>query len=268
MHITHSYLRRTYLSKETPTTDPPVTFGHVNTRLIPKIFVVCNHKDPESAWGHYKRQQGLTVILETSPDKAIDHWSSNMPDIVILDVDVAHQDRMGLYRKFRAVSTAPILLLLPAYHETEILEAYAAGADDVLVKPISPPIFLAKLMAWVRHSWAMPVDSLNLMKAGKYRLDPSGRCLVDPNEVKFRLTDLEFRLLHVLMYHPGHIYSAEEISRSVWGGYDSSNQVLLKNVVYRLRKKIELDPSHPLLLQTERGGYSFQGQGGDNPRTP
>lgn len=259
MYSTHSYIRRSYLSKETPTADQSVAFGRVNAGLIPKIFVVCDRKDPAPIWGHIRRQQDLTFALETSRDKAIDHWSSKMPDLVVLDVDIAHQDRMELCQKFRAVGMAPILLLLPAYHETQILEAYAAGADDVVVEPISSPIFLAKIIAWVQRSWIMPVDGLTRVKAEKYRLDPKQRCLVDPNEVEIRLTDLESRLLHVLMLHPGHTCPAEEIIQSIWGGYNSGNQVLLKNVVYRLRKKIEVDPSHPLILRTEPGGYCFHG---------
>jgi DNA-binding response OmpR family regulator len=61
------------------------------------------------------------------------------------------------------------------------------------------------------------------------------------------------------MSQPEHVFSADEIIPSIWGAYGSGDQVLLKNVVYRLRKKIEADPGHPALLQTWQGGYSFQG---------
>jgi DNA-binding response OmpR family regulator len=154
---------------------------------------------------------------------------------------------------------APILLFLPAYHETEILEAYAGGVDDVVVKPVSPAIFMAKILAWMRRSWTVPIDNLRLVKAGKHRLDPGRRCLIDPAGVEIRLTNLEFRLLHLLMSRPGFIFSLEEIIESIWGGYGNGDQVLLKNVVYRLRKKIEEDPGRPLFLQTGQSGYSFQG---------
>ena len=259
MDRTHSYSGRGYVSKETFTTDRFAASDRANPRLIPQVYVVCDQKVTPPEWAYILGQEGLTVILEASPDRTIDHWSTEMPDLVVLDVDVAHQDRMELFQKYRAVSLAPILLLLPAYHETQILEAYAAGADELVVKPVNPAVFLAKIMAWLRRSWVMPFDSLKLVKAGMYRLDPARRCLVGPNEAAIKLSDLEFRLLHVLMQHPGHRSDAEEIVRSIWGGYGNSNQVSLKNVVYRLRKKIETDPGHPLLLQTEPGGYSFQG---------
>ena len=231
----------------------------LKSNYVPKIFVVCDRTDTAPVWGFILRQQGLVVILETSLDKAVDHWSMEMPDLVVIDIDTTHQDPMVLYKKFRAVSVAPILLFLPAHHETQVLEAYAAGVDEVVIKPISPPIFLAKILAWMRRSWTVPVDGLSLVKAGRHRLDPTRRCLIDPHESEIKLTNLEFRLLHLLMSRAAHVFSVEDIIQSLWGGYGSSDQALLKNVVYRLRKKIEADPSHPVLLQTWQGGYSFQG---------
>ena len=231
----------------------------LKSKYVPKIFVVCDRTDTAPVWGFILRQQGLTVILETSLDQALDRWSMEMPDLVVIDIDVAHQDPMILYKKFRAVSVAPILLFLPAHHENQILEAYAAGVDEVVVKPISPAIFLAKIVAWVRRSWTVPVDGLSLVKAGKHRLDPTRRCLIDPAGNEVKLTNLEFRLLHLLMSRPATVFNAEDIIHSIWGGFGSGDQVLLKNVVYRLRRKIEDDPSRPELLQTWQGGYSFQG---------
>src|ERR1044071_1270660 len=230
-----------------------------NGRPIAKIFVVCDQKDTAPVWGYILRQRGLIVILETALEKAIDRWSTEMPDLVVLDVDVKHEDRIELYQKFRAVSVAPILLFLPAYHETEILEAYAAGVDDVVVNPGTPAIFMAKILGWMRRSWTVPIDNLNLVKAGKHRLDPSRRCLINPDGREIRLTNLEFRLLHLLMSRPGFVFSLEDIIESIWGGYGNGDQVLLKNVVYRLRRKIEEDPSRPLFLKTGQGGYAFEG---------
>lgn len=228
-------------------------------RPITKIFVICDQKDTAPVWDYLLRQKGLRVILEYSLEKAVDRWSTEITDLVVIDAAVTHEARMELYKKFRAVSVAPILLFLPAYHETQILESYGVGVDEVIVKPISPAIFLAKIMAWMRRSWTVAVDGLSLVKAGKYRLDPSRRSLIHPEGQETKLTNLEFRLLHQLMSHPGHVFAAENLVESIWGGYGNGDQVLLKNVVYRLRKKIEADPSRPYLLQTGQGGYSFQG---------
>jgi DNA-binding response OmpR family regulator len=245
--------------KEPASQQVALVSDHVNRRPIPKVFVVCNQKDTAPVWGYMLRQQGLSVILETSIEKAIDRWSTEMTDLVVIDLNVDHAERMALYQRFRAVSVAPILLFLPTYHEIEILEAYQAGVDDVVVKPVSPAIFLAKIFAWMRRSWTVPIDNLSLVRAGTHRLDPGRRCLIHSDGMEIRLTNLEFRLLHLLMSRPGFVFSLEEIIESIWGGYGNGDQVLLKNVVYRLRKKIEEDPGRPLFLQTGQGGYSFQG---------
>ena len=256
--MSYTDTRRGYLSNENSAKDQPLTFDRAIIVDVPKIFVVCDQSTTAPVWGYILRQQGLSVVREASLENAIERWSAEIPDLVVIDVDVPHDRRLDLYKKFRAVSVAPILLFLPVYHETEILEAYAAGVDEVVVKPISPAIFLAKIMAWTRRSWTVTVDQLELVNAGKHRLDPARRCLVNPQGQEVKLTNLEFRLLHLLMSRPGHVFSAEGIVESIWGGYDDGDQVLLKNVVYRLRRKIEADPSRPLLVQTGPGGYCFQ----------
>ena len=255
----HAYTRSGYLNNEISNPDPALTFDLSHTAPIPKVFVVCDQRDTAPVWGYILRQQGLIVILETSRQKAIERWTSEAPDLVVLDVDSQHPERMELYKKFREVSLAPILLLLPAYHETQILEAYEAGVDEVTVKPISPAIFLAKILAWGRRAWTVSVSAMGPVKAGKYWLDSVRRCLTQPDGSETSLTSLEFRLLHLLMSRPAQIFSVEEIIESLWGAYGSGEPVLLKNVVYRLRKKIEVDPGRPALLQTWQGGYSFQG---------
>src|SRR5215216_6670132 len=166
-----------------------------NSQHIPKIFVVCDQKDTAPVWGYILRQQGLIVFLETAVEQAIYHWSVEMPDLVVIDVDTSKMDPMDLYNRFRKVSTAPILLFLPTHHERQILEAYAAGVDDVVVKPISPAIFLAKILAWGRRSWNIPIEQLNLVNAGKFRLEPARRRMVSSDDLKISLTNLEFRLL-------------------------------------------------------------------------
>jgi DNA-binding response OmpR family regulator len=234
-----------------------LSYSPSNGRPIAKILVVCDQEDTAPLWGYILRQQGLMVILETHVEKAIDCWSAEMPELIVIDID--KQDPLEICKTFRTVSVVPILLFLPAYNEAEILKAYTAGADDVLVKPVSHTIFVPKITAWMRRAWIMPTDGLNPVRAGKYQLVPRLRCIVGPEDVKIQLTNLEFRLLHLLMSQPGQVFMAEEIIESIWGGYENGDNVVLKNVVYRLRRKIELDPSNPALIKTLHGGYSFDG---------
>ena len=231
----------------------------VNRRPIPRVFVICDQRDTARVWEYILSQRGLIVTLETSLEKVINHFFTEMPNLVVIDIAIEHQDPIEFYKKIRAVSLAPTLLFLPTHNEVQIVDAYAAGVDEVVIKPISPAIFLAKILAWARLSWSVPADGLSLVTAGKYWLDFARRCVIDPEGLEIRLTNLEFRLLHFLMSRSGCIFSAEDIIQAIWGGYGSGDEVLLTNVVYRLRKKIEADPSRPVLLLTWQGGYSFQG---------
>jgi two-component system, OmpR family, response regulator VicR len=227
--------------------------------IYPKIFVICNQPDTAPVWGYILRKDGMVVILEKSIEKALDHWSIEIPELTVIDLDVTRQDPVEFCKTVRAVSVAPILLLLPAYNEKQVLDAYQCGADDVVIKPVSPPVFLAKIKAWLKRSWTVPVGGLGQIKVGRYQLNGSKRCLVDAEEAEIKLTNLEFRLLHLLMSQPGKIFSADDLIESIWGAYGSGDHMLLKNVVYRLRKKIESDHSSPAFLQTGPGGYLFQG---------
>ena len=247
---------------ETPLTEDLFGRGLVqtynpDTQPLPRIFVICDQRDTAPVWGYILSQRRLTVILETSLEKASDRWCTEMPDLGVIDMDTKHQDPIVLYQKFRAASLAPILLFLPTHDEKQILEAYLSGVDEVVVKPISPAIFLAKIMAWVRRSHLLAPDEVSPVDAGKYRLNSAWRSLIDAGGLEIKLTNLEFRLLDLLMSRAGHIFSAEDILQAIWGRYRRGDEVLLTNVVYRLRKKIEADPSHPSHLQSWQGGYSF-----------
>jgi DNA-binding response OmpR family regulator len=233
--------------------------GELQVTHIPKILVVCNSPDTAVLWGFILREKGLNVILERSPEQAIDRWSEEMPDVVAIDMECKDQECVTLCKSFRSISMVPILFLLPAHHETIILEAYRAGVDEVVVKPISPMIFQAKVLAWARRSWTVPMAGLNTLKAGGHHLDPVKRCLVDPAGTEIKLTNLEFNLLHLLMGRSGQVCTTEELIHSIWGTFENGDHILVRNVVYRLRKKIEIDPAHPIYLLTWPKGYSFLG---------
>lgn len=224
-----------------------------DTRSQARVFIICDQDTTAPIWGHIIREKGLVAIIETSVQRAMDRSVEEIPDLIVIDVNAPHAQRIELCRKFRSLSTSPILLFLPANHEPEILEAYQAGVDECVLKPISPAIFLAKIIAWSRRSWTEPMSPRT---AGRLRLDPARRSMISANSNEVRLTNLEFRLLHLLMSRPGYVFNTEEIIQTVWG--TEADAVLLKNVVYRLRRKMEDEADESHLIQTYPGGYSFQ----------
>ena len=218
-----------------------------------RVYVVCDQSATAPIWGYLIREKGLVAILETVVQRALDRTLEDIPDLIVIDINGSHSQRIDLCRKYRALTSCPILLFVPSNNENEILEAYQTGVDECVVKPISPAIFLAKIMAWTRRSWSQPMSPVG---TAKLRLDPSHRSAATGDGREVRLTNLEFRLLHLLMSRPGFVFVADEIMQTVWG-MEQADQALLKNVVYRLRKKLEDETGESQLIQTRPGGYSF-----------
>lgn len=217
-----------------------------------RVLIICDQTDTAALLGYMIREKGLNAIIETSMQRAVDRAIDVMPDLIVIDVNAPHAERIALAKTYRSMSEKPILMFLPAHHETEILEAYHAGVDECVVKPISPAIFLAKITAWSRRSSFTNRPS----QPPKLSLDPARRLVITAEGEKIRLTNLEFRLLRLLMNRPEYVFRNEEIIRSVWGISDYSDQTALKNVVYRLRKKLGKEREY--MIQTAPGGYSFQ----------
>ncbi len=229
----------------------PPTF---DSSVTHRVFVICDQDATAPIWGYIIREKGLVAILETSVQRAMERSMEEIPDLIVIDVNAPHAQRIELCKRFRSLSASPILLFLPTNNESEILEAYQAGVDECVLKPISPAVFLAKIVAWVRRSWTVPMSPV---RAGKLKLDPARRSAIEPNGEEIKLTNLEFRLFHLLMSRPGYVFKNEEIMQMVWGV--PSDLGVLKNVIYRLRKKLDLDSGRaPYLIQTWPGGYSFQ----------
>jgi len=224
-----------------------------------KVLVICDDYDSARTWSYILKEKNIDNTLLSSPAEALEVWSELIPDLIVIDMYFSEFDGIGLVREIRQQGVVPILLLTPNNNETHILEAYQAGVDECVVKPISPALFLVKVKAWLRRSWSMPAESLDTIQVGGLCLDPTRRQVTTRDEQVISLTNLEFRLLHLLMTHPGWVITTEDIVQKVWGYYGNGDSTLLKNVVYRLRRKVDPDPSNPRFIHTESGlGYKYQ----------
>ena len=227
----------------------------INARML----LVSDDPEMGDMWAYVLRQRGAEVVLAGSTRDALDRWVEGTFDLIAINVCTSQLDGVDLCRQLRAEAINPILLLTPIGNEDHILEAYQAGVDEYIVKPISLSLFLTKVMAWLRHSWTVPTTVLGSLQVGDIRLDPTRREVVTASGSAVKLTNLEFRLLHLLMGHHGQVLEPGVIVDRVWGYTGGGDSVSLKNVVYRLRRKIEPDPSRPRYIQTVAGeGYAFQ----------
>ena len=228
---------------------------------ITTVLIVCNEASTAPVWGYMIRKKNLQAIIETDPQNASRHCVEEEPALAILDLQLPHSKILDLCLNLRAVCENPILLFLPSYDENLIIKYYDAGIDDCIVKPISPAVFYAKVRAWLRHSKRLPVDAMLELQVGDIYLDPDKNSLKIDDEKEIKLTDLEVRLLYLLMSRPDKVFDADAIVNQVWGLYGEQDVSLLKHVIYRLRRKLEDDPDNPRWIQTWHGkGYSFRSQ--------
>src|SRR5215216_3002300 len=222
----------------------------------PKVLIVSNQQTTGPLWVFSLQQQKLNVALESVPTNTLQRCEAEAPDLIILDISMPEAQILELLRDLRAEFLTPILLLAPARTEEFVIEAYKAGVDDCIPKPVSPSLFQAKVKVWLRRFGSVSADTLNPLKVGTLQLFPSERIVMLKNGGVIQLTNLELRLLYYLMSRPGQIVTIEELNQKVWGYTAEADNTMLKNVVYRLRRKIEADPANPLIIQTIVGtGY-------------
>lgn len=225
--------------------------------LIPKILIVSDLQAVSPLWAFNLTQKHWNISVESHPAQAIERWAEFLPDLIVCDIDSASTS-IDLITRLREEAALPILLLTFNNSDQFLLEAYEAGVDECVLKPILPLLIEAKLKAWLRRSSSVPIDVLETLKVDDLQLIPSDRAVVLDDRDPIRLTNLELRLLYYLMGRPGRTLTTKELCERVWNHHNMGDPTTLKNLVYRVRRKIEADPAHPHYLLTVAGvGYRF-----------
>lgn len=215
--------------------------------------------DPASGniWEFALRQLDLDVVLLSSPEEAIEWRAAHASDLIVVDEATREFDGIALVRHLRSEVTAPIILLTGGDH-IRSLEAYRAGVDECVVEPISPALFLAKVNAWLRHAATIPMDMLDNVKRGPFQLNPTTQEVVAYDQ-RVTLTNLEFRLLHLFVMHVNQVLPSQVVIDRVWQYSPGVEGTVLKNAIYRLRRKIEPNPAEPQHIISVTGeGYLFR----------
>jgi DNA-binding response OmpR family regulator len=205
------------------------------------------------------RREGFEVILAHDGETALRRWAEVDPDILVLDVNlpkaVPKLDGFAVCRLIREQADTPIILLTVRDDEDDIVRGLQLGADDYILKPFSPRQLVARVQAVLRRAGNPPTPASR--QTGDLTLD-IGRREVRVGEAQpVLLTSLESRLLDYLMLNAGQILNAEDIINHVWG-MQGGDRDMLRQVVRRLRSKIEPDPAQPIYIETVPGlGYGI-----------
>lgn len=201
------------------------------------------------------RREGFEVVQARDGEAALRRWTEEEPDIIVLDVNMPKLDGFGVCRRIRAQADTPIIMLTVRGEEDDIVRGLELGADDYIPKPFSPRQLVARMQAVLRRAGTTP--TLGTRHAGVLTLDPSRRevCVKEGNPIA--LTPLECELLEYLMLNGGQVLTHDTIIDHVWGP-EGADRDMLRQLVHRLRNKIEPDPSEPIYIETIPGlGYGL-----------
>jgi two-component system, OmpR family, KDP operon response regulator KdpE len=222
-----------------------------------RVTIICDDPDTGFTWSSLLRSKGLDVFLSNGPLSPKKSEEAS-PDLIIIDETTSKFNGVNMIKELKTTQGSLIFYLSSQNDETYLLQAYQAGADDCVAKPISPAHFLYRIRALLRRVRTVPVTGAESIKTSDISLDTSRRMVINSSGKEIRLSQLEFRLLHLLISSPGRIFTSEQIITAVWGYSGAGDQRLLKHLVFRLRQKIEEDPKEPKYILNETGvGYKF-----------
>jgi DNA-binding response OmpR family regulator len=174
-------------------------------------------------------------------------------DLVILDVGLPDMDGREVCRLMRKQGVkCPVLMLTGHTTDSDQILGLDAGANDYIAKPFKLPVLLARIRAQLRQH-EQSEDAV--FGIGPYTFKPAMKLLLDEKEKKIRLTEKETNILKYLYRANNAVVARDVLLHEVWGYNAGVTTHTLETHIYRLRQKIEPDPSNARLLVTEQGGY-------------
>ncbi len=208
---------------------------------------------------------GYQVIQAESGKEALAMMVSHCPDLIILDLGLPDMDGMDVLASLRKWSGIPVIVVSARTQESDKVKAFDAGADDYITKPFGTRELLARIRTSLRHARAADANS-EIAREGTYRV----KDLVidyDRHRVTIRgkdagLTLIEFRIVALLGRFAGKVLTYDFIMKELWGPKSGSDNQILRVNMSNIRKKIEVDHTHPEYLFTEVGvGYRIASEG-------
>ena len=228
-----------------------------------KILVVDDDRVVADLVVFTVRRAGYEAVMANDAASTIRRWAEDKPDLVILDINLPGapglQDGFAICRHIRSESDVPIILLTVRGEEKDIVYGLEAGADDYVLKPFSPRQLVARIQAVLRRGRGRDQSQRPAtLSTDGLHFNPRLREVHLTNDTTKSLTSLESRLLEYLMLNPGQVLTTADLISDVWGAGGGSPE-MLRQLVRRLRTKIEPDPTEPLFIQNLPGlGYAFK----------
>lgn len=221
-----------------------------------KILIVDDDADlRESLTDQLALHDDFTTEIAASAAQAIDAAKNGHVDLILLDVGLPDMDGREACQILRKNGyKGPVVMLTGQASDADTILGLNSGANDYVAKPFRFAVLLARIRAQLRQH-EQSEDAV--FAIGRYTFKPASKLLLDEKGAKIRLTEKETSILKYLYRAGEKVVSREVLLHEVWGYNAGVTTHTLETHIYRLRQKIEKDPSSAELLVTESGGYKL-----------
>jgi DNA-binding response OmpR family regulator len=229
-------------------------------RGLARILLVDDEQAVQTLLTYPLRKEGYEVVGAMDGQEALDRFTEERFDLVVLDIMLPKLDGIEVCRRLRTRSQVPIIMLTAKGDEIDKVAGLEMGADDYITKPFSVREFRSRVKAALRRGnmagTTLPTDEP--IREGDLEIDFERRSVLLGSE-PVQLTYVEFEILAALAASPGRVYTRETLLEHIWGDSTYRDPRTVDVHIRHLREKLEADAKQPEYLFTVRGvGYRFR----------
>ncbi len=221
-----------------------------------RILIIEDDGNIRKLLALYLEREGFKVLTAASGEEGLALFSSEAPDLVILDIMLPDIDGWEICRRIREKYTCPVIMLTALDSTRDKVAGLEIGSDDYITKPFEPREMVARVRAVLRRSSGTVRGPI--LRFPELTIDQNAHRVISSGE-EVHLTAKEFDLLWLLANHPGQVFTRDQLLDRIWG-YEFYGNIRTVDVHIRhLREKLEPDPDHPRYIKTVWGvGYKFE----------
>jgi DNA-binding response OmpR family regulator len=226
----------------------------------PRILLVDDEQPIQTLLSFPLQRDGYEVVQASDGREALNRFSEQSFDLVVLDVMMPRMDGLEVCRRLRARSSVPIIMLTAKSEEIDKVLGLELGADDYITKPFSMREFRSRVKAALRRGGMAQADeeAERPVEVRGLKIDPAKRSVVLDGE-QIQTTFVEFEILNALARSPGRVFTRDMLLARVWGDSAYRDPRTIDVHIRHLREKIERDAKEPDFIFTVRGvGYRFR----------
>lgn len=227
--------------------------------MASKIMIIEDVQEMADLVSMYMKNANMESDVSTTAEQALEKLKAYVPDLVLLDLNLPGMSGFEFLKIFRQnyKTTIPVIIVSARDADEDIIKGLGVGADDFVTKPFSPKVLVARVQSKLNRQAQTEAAVEQTFEFGDYTILENS-CVLKKGTEKVPLSTKEYEVLDYFVHNKNTVLSPEKIYNDVWKSkYGDITAVAV--YVQRLRKKIEVDPVHPVYIKTVFGmGYSFE----------